>query len=130
MTSNILGFVNGNIYISFIPLKKASGIVTHSGRVLYVGNKEKAERLTAMLYGTLIDLNGLTIMPGFIDAHMHLDNLAISLNSIDLKNTGSIKDLKQCLRSYYERNKDLSWILGRGWAMNYLRRSVSQIVMS
>ncbi|MEM3865420.1 MAG: amidohydrolase [Nitrososphaerota archaeon] len=115
MTSNILGFVNGDIYISFIPLKKASGIVTHAGRVLYVGDKEKAERLTVMLHGTLIDLNGLTIMPGFIDAHMHLDNLAISLNSIDLKNTCSIRDLKQRIRSYYERNKDLSWILGRGW---------------
>ncbi|MEN2975301.1 MAG: amidohydrolase [Candidatus Caldarchaeales archaeon] len=112
---DVFGFINGNIYTSFIPLKKASGIVTYGGRILYVGDREKAERLTRMLDGSLINLNGLTAMPGFVDAHMHLDSLAVSLHSINFRGVRSIEVLKQNLKNYYEMNRDASWIVGRGW---------------
>ncbi|MCF8885662.1 MAG: amidohydrolase [Aigarchaeota archaeon] len=115
MLSNVLGFINGNIYVSFIPLRKASGIVVCAERILYVGEKEKAERLATMLNGSIIDLNGLTVMPGFIDSHMHVDDLAVSLHSINLRSVHSIKTLKQYLKNYYEKNKEVSWIVGRGW---------------
>jgi predicted amidohydrolase YtcJ len=112
---NVLGFINGNIYVSFNPLRKATGLVTCGKYIVYSGESEKAERLVKTLNGLLIDLEGLTVMPGFIDVHMHLDMLAVSLNSIDLRGVESIESLKKRLREYYEKHLDSEWIVGRGW---------------
>jgi len=112
---NVLGFINGKIYISFDPLRKVNGLVTCGRYILYSGESEKAERLVKTLNGLLIDLEGFTVMPGFIDAHMHLDMLAVSLNSIDLRGVESIESLKKRLREYYEKHPDSEWIVGRGW---------------
>jgi len=112
---NVLGFINGNIYVSFDPLRKVTGLVTCGKYILYSGESEKAERLVKTLNGLLVDLEGLTVMPGFIDVHMHLDMLAVSLNSIDLRGVESIESLKKRLREHYEKHLDSAWIIGRGW---------------
>lgn len=113
--NSVLGFTNGNIYVSFIPLKKATGLVVYGERILYSGDSDKAERLTKSLNGSVIDLEGLTVIPGFIDTHMHLDMLGVTLNTIDLRGIESIESLKKRLREYYEKNPESSWITGRGW---------------
>ncbi len=51
-----------------------------------------------------------------------MDSLAIFLNSLDLKGTKSIDELKNKLKEYYEKNKDLSFIYGRGWDQENLGR--------
>ncbi len=116
MTVNsVLGFINGNIYVSFIPLRKVTGLVVYGERILYSGDSEKAERLAKSLNGSAINLEGLTVMPGFIDTHMHLDMLGVTLNTIDLRGVESIESLKKRLKEYYEKHPDSSWIVGRGW---------------
>ncbi|MCS7133916.1 MAG: amidohydrolase [Candidatus Caldarchaeum sp.] len=110
-----LGVVGGTVYQSFKPVKKASGLVALDGRIIFVGDGEKAKRLTTSLNGSLLELDGLTVLPGFVDCHMHIDLLAVSLHSIDLRGVRSIAELKQRLKTHYELNREASWILGRGW---------------
>lgn len=119
--NGVLGFTNGNIYVSFIPLRKVTGLVVYGERILYSGDSDKAERLTKSLNGSVIDLAGLTIMPGFIDTHMHLDMLGVTLNTIDLRGIESIESLKKRLKEYYQKHLDSSWIVGRGWDQELFR---------
>lgn len=115
MNINVKGFINGNIYTSFKPLRRVSALVSYNGRIIYAGDSNKAKRLVTLFNGRIINLDGKTVIPGFVDAHMHFDGLGVSLNTLNLRNAGSIDELKERLRKYYEQHKGSSWIVGRGW---------------
>jgi predicted amidohydrolase YtcJ len=110
----IRGFVNGNIYVSFKPLRKAEALVVVDERVVYVGYSEKAKRITSTLGGEIVDLEGKTVLPGFIDSHAHLDELGLYLNSLDLRGVRSIRELKERLREHATKTRTY-WISGHGW---------------
>jgi len=115
MNIQVKGFVNAKIYRKFNPIKISNSIVTFGERILYIGNESKAKKLVEKFNGEVIDLKGKIILPGFIDSHIHLDSLSIYLKTLDLRNVRSIFELKLKLKEYYEKNKDLSFIYGRGW---------------
>ncbi|MDK2384611.1 MAG: amidohydrolase family protein, partial [Candidatus Korarchaeota archaeon] len=111
----VRALVNGRIYSSFKPIRVHEAMVTAGKNIVYVGSSEKAERLASHMDGEVVDLEGRAVLPGFIDVHMHVDNLGLALSSLDLRGTGSIRELKERLRRYYEEHRGASWILGRGW---------------
>lgn len=111
---SIKAFINGKIYVSFNPLRVESGLLIYNGRVLYVGSAEKTLELARSLGGEIVDLAGKTIIPGFIDSHLHLDTLGLALSTLDLRGVRSISDLREKLREYASKSK-FTWILGHGW---------------
>ncbi|WP_240911843.1 amidohydrolase [Thermococcus sp. M36] len=114
MVVDLKAFVNGRIYVSFKPLKVADAILVDSGRVIYAGSSEKARKLAEELNGEVIDLRGKVILPGFIDSHLHLEELGMYLETLDLRAVRSIAKLKKKLGSYAKKAKT-TWILGHGW---------------
>lgn len=60
-----------------------------------------------------IDLKGATVLPGFIDCHIHLLEYGLSLRKLDLRDVRSIEDLKK--RVLERARADSDWILGLGW---------------
>lgn len=111
---HIVGFINGKIYLSFKPLKIADGLLVSDGRVLYAGPRDAVAILAKSLGGNLVDLGGKVVIPGFIDTHLHLDSLGLSLHALDLRSVKSIYELKSKLREYAATVKT-EWILGHGW---------------
>jgi hypothetical protein len=109
---NSFCLVNGKIYVSFKPTKVADSLVVINGRVAYTGNEDKARDIADVLSLKLIDLKGKIVLPGFVDSHVHLDELGMYLETLDLKFTESIEELKERLRSYNGKGK---WVLGHGW---------------
>ena len=66
----------------------------------------------------VIDLHGRTVIPGMIDAHVHLLNLGNSLRNVDLVGTNSYDEV---VARVVARAKDTpagGWIVGRGWDQN------------
>jgi predicted amidohydrolase YtcJ len=112
---DVTGFINGRIYVSFNPVRKASGFVVSGDKLLYVGASNKSKELATLLGGKVIDLRSSTVIPGFIDTHMHLDSLGLALSSLNLKDARSIEELKSRLKTFYDEYKPSSWIIGRGW---------------
>lgn len=110
----VIGFVNGNIYISFKPIRKVEAIAVANGRVIYVGSSSEVKGIVRSLNGTVVDLGGRTVLPGFIDAHVHIDELGMDLNTVDLRGVRSIEELKEKLRKALDRVETL-WVLGHGW---------------
>lgn len=65
----------------------------------------------------LIDLGGRTVLPGLIDAHIHLELYAQALERIDCETDS----LDECLHQIELRASDTppgTWILGHGWNQN------------
>jgi len=113
--SSVKCFINCRVYSSFKPLRVFDGFVIVNGRVFYVGSSDDVLRISKGLGGDVIDLSGRVVLPGFIDAHVHLDSLGESLSSLDLRGVRSIKELKERLRDFAVRNRGRYWVLGRGW---------------
>jgi predicted amidohydrolase YtcJ len=66
----------------------------------------------------VLDLHGRTVIPGMIDAHVHLLNLGNSLRNVDLVGTNSYDEV---VARVVARAKDTpagTWIVGRGWDQN------------
>ncbi|MEM4554026.1 MAG: amidohydrolase [Ignisphaera sp.] len=110
----VVGFVNGNIYLSLKPLKKVKAIVVDGERVLYAGDNGVAESIVKLFGGDIVDLKGRTVIPGFIDSHIHLDGVGIYLSMLDLRGVKSISELKERLKDYSKKVETV-WILGFGW---------------
>jgi predicted amidohydrolase YtcJ len=112
--------VNGHIYVSFKPTLSVESAVIVENRVAYVGGEAGALSRSRTLGLETIDLDGKTVLPGFIDAHMHLDSLGTYLNTLDLRGVRSIGEVKTRLRSYAAKCS-VNWILGRGWDQELLK---------
>jgi predicted amidohydrolase YtcJ len=110
----IKGFVNGDIYVSFKPLRKVKAFAVENGKVIYVGRNEDVVDLVKKVSGDIVDLGGRTVLPGFIDSHAHIDELGIFLNAVDLRGVRSIAELKERIRRSLDRVETL-WVLGHGW---------------
>ncbi|MEM2089454.1 MAG: amidohydrolase family protein [Thermoproteota archaeon] len=111
--------VNGNIYVSFKPILRVEAAVILGNRVAYVGSEAGTLSRARALSINTVDLKGKTVLPGFIDAHIHLDSLGSFLNTLSLTGVRSIGELKTRLRSYAENHRE-NWIIGRGWDQEML----------
>jgi predicted amidohydrolase YtcJ len=93
----------------------AQAVVVKGGRIVAVGGQEILDRYAA---SATVDLEGRTLMPGFVDSHIHIDGRAE--RHIDLTKTTSIEAL---LAAVAEKAKALGpgeWITGYGWSEDQL----------
>lgn len=113
-------FVNGKIYCSFKPLKIVEAMLVENGRVKSLGSNGEVLKLCGDNV-KIVDLEGKVVIPGFIDTHIHLDELGMFLNSLNLRDVESIEELKRRLREFAKRCKTY-WIIGYGWDQEVLGR--------
>jgi predicted amidohydrolase YtcJ len=93
-----------------------SALVIEHGRILRVGDQES---LIAQ-YGessTLQNLGGKMIIPGLIDAHIHLQHYALSLQRVDCETASRGECIDNVAAQAKEANSG-EWILGHGWNQN------------
>lgn len=63
----------------------------------------------------VLDLKGKTVLPGFIDTHIHVADFGRTLAWLDLKNVTSIEALQRAVKEKSEKIRKGKWILGSGW---------------
>ena len=70
----------------------------------------------------VIDCQGKTVVPGFIDAHCHLVSYAHSFVTLDVgpRNVFSISDIQNLIRKAAQELPPGTWIMGRGYNEFYL----------
>ncbi len=87
-----------------------------NGRISAIGPQSDASRWTG-LSTRIIDCQGMTLAPGFIDAHCHLMALGHSLRSVDCRPTAveSILDIQNAIRARAVPTPDNEWIRARGY---------------
>ena len=62
-----------------------------------------------------VDGKGATLLPGLMDAHVHVMGLGQQLTQLDLSDTRSLDEAKAKIRAYAAGRATTGWILGRGW---------------
>ncbi|WP_068071995.1 amidohydrolase [Novosphingobium lentum] len=62
-----------------------------------------------------IDGKGRTMLPGLIDAHLHVMALGFAALTLDLSDTKSLAEAQASIRAYAAAHPDRPWIIGRGW---------------
>ena len=111
-----LFLTNCRIYTMDPGQPNASALLIQGGKITAVIDDPEAEDHPA---GTKVqDLDGRTILPGLIDAHLHLRQYAESLQKIDCET----ETRSECLERVAERVKRTEpgkWILGHGWNHNH-----------
>ena len=91
------------------PIVEAVGVIGEKinsvGRLEYVKNTMESDY-------NLVNLNGSTLLPGFIDCHLHPIIYAFYLLNPDLTNVNSLEDLKQILKNASETKGEDELLIG------------------
>jgi predicted amidohydrolase YtcJ len=88
-------------------------LLVESGRVVFAGSSDGARRVRPRGSET-IDLHGRLLLPGLIDAHVHLADLTRAREGLDLREVRSIPELRDRLAAW-ARRAAVGAIVGRGW---------------
>jgi len=107
---------NAKIY-TLDPIKPtASAIAIRDGKIIAVGTDEQL-RFEFDGQGTHLDMHRQPVIPGLIDAHIHLEHYALGLQKVDCETPTR----QECLRRVTERVRRTSpgeWVFGHGWNQN------------
>ena len=93
------------------PDETFEAVAVRDGRIVRIGRAEEV----AFLGGVetdVIDLDGQTLLPGFIDGHTHLDILGRRQVEVELADVSGPDAAVEALRS---RSDESGWILGFGY---------------
>lgn len=106
-------FVNGKIFTARDTMPVADAMTVENGRITWIGKKEEMNDWD----GTVVDLKGKRVIPGFVDAHMHPVILADFQKQITIMppKITSIAELKEAVRKKREAQGPGRWIEGWGY---------------
>ena len=109
-------FQNGTVWTG-----TAAGTVTHlavrADRIVYAGDESGCARYRGAKT-RVVDLAGGLVVPGLVDAHVHLNNLGRTLGEPSLEGTTSAAEVAARVRDAQAGAVSGAWIHGRGWDQN------------
>ncbi|MCK6567520.1 MAG: amidohydrolase [Anaerolineales bacterium] len=104
---------NAKIFTSDPANPQAEAVAVKGNRIVYVGTNDGANAFNGERT-RLVDGQGRTLTPGFIDSHFHLLFGAIALGGAQLYDAQNIEDVKNTLLEHIQKNKTAEWIEGSG----------------
>lgn len=113
-TSADLALIEGKILTMNPKLQCAEAVAVRDGRILKVGTNHAVKAFVGK-QTKVIRLNGKTVLPGFIDTHIHVVDFGRLLMWLDLAGVGSIVKMQSLLRERLQKTGVGKWIVGRGW---------------
>ncbi len=91
----------------------AEAVAVKDGKILATGSNDDI-----LQYSTsqtkIIDLEGKTVTPGFIDAHQHMINLGFNLANVNCRKA-SIEEVVSAIKKRAEASRPDEWIIGWGY---------------
>jgi hypothetical protein len=108
---------NAVIHTANVHQPRASAMAIRHGRIIQIGNEPSVSRLVGA--GTqVLDLHGLTVLPGLIDSHGHVLSLGKLLTEVNVAGAASYEAVIESVRVRAARMPAGEWIEGRGWDQN------------
>ena len=104
-------FCGGAVFDGAGFLPAGSRVRVRGGRIAEVGPSLAAGR------ADVVDLEGSTLLPGFIDAHVHPVFAGDQLRRCDLTGVTTLPDYVELVAAYVRDHPGDSWVTGGGWSM-------------
>lgn len=92
----------------------ASAIAIKDGLILAVGSEQDIAEF-ASDSTTVIDLNGATALPGFVESHGHYPELGEIAERIDLDGVTTMDEMARRVAARIESTPAGEWVVGAGW---------------
>ncbi|MFX1319397.1 MAG: amidohydrolase [Promethearchaeota archaeon] len=109
-----LVILNANIRTMDSQIPQAEAMVISNEHIIAIGSN--AEVAVFQTYATeTLDMDGRTILPGFIDTHAHLASLGQKMLHLDLGNTASIEEALQLVQERVNKSPEGKLIRGYNW---------------
>ncbi len=110
-------FENARVFTANPAHPTAEAVAVTHNRITFVGSR--AEALAFKGPGTrVIDANGGTLLPGFIDSHFHMLYGALNLDGMQLEPASSYEELSQIILDYAAEHPADAWLPGTGLRYN------------
>ena len=113
---------NANIVTLDPRFPRANWVAVQDGRICQLGFGKNWKNIKE-IFDLLIDLDGKTVFPGFIDAHLHIVATIKKHLAFDLapgRNLRSVSDLQTTIRNHAWQVSPGKWMFGRGYNEFYL----------
>ncbi|GAA3821919.1 amidohydrolase [Cellulomonas soli] len=98
----------------------AEAILVEDGTIAWLGADDTADGLVSRA-DEVVDLDGALVAPGFVDAHVHVLETGLALESVDLTAAGGVRSLADALEAVHRAaqlrtdRRDDEPLLGFGW---------------
>lgn len=97
-------------------LPLAEALAVQGRKIVAIGSSQDVEPWIGA--GTQVfDLRGRTVIPGLIDAHIHLEAYARAMNQVDC-GTSTVEACLERVRAAADSAPEGVWVLGHGWDQN------------
>jgi predicted amidohydrolase YtcJ len=104
---------------------RAEAVALRGGRILAVGSRAEVEALAGP--GTrVVDARGRTLLPGFVESHLHLVLGGNELSQLQLGGVAGFDGLAAAFRTYADKNPGLPLLMAQGAAYDILDRAVTR----
>jgi predicted amidohydrolase YtcJ len=107
-----LVFCHGSVFDGRRFLPPGTRVRVGGGRITGVGPAPSAGP------AEVVDLQGGTIVPGFIDAHAHPLFAGVQLRHCDLREATTAAGYVELVAAYAREHPDEEWITGGGWSLD------------
>ncbi|OTB00283.1 hypothetical protein M426DRAFT_324428 [Hypoxylon sp. CI-4A] len=105
-----------------------NAVYVRDGLIEHVGFEDDDAIVQCRTAGvTIHQLNGRTVLPGFIDGHIHLLRLGQSLSKAALDHCENLEDVRKAIKDHALANPDEPRILCKGW-MRYMSKPLASLV--
>ena len=112
-------YTNGTV-ISMVQGQTAEAVLTDQGKIVALGNKN--DMLARSPNAELIDLDGATLIPAFIDAHSHFSSYASSFLQVALEECVSFEEIGEKIRAFQQHLSSRGLGLAKGYDTTLRRR--------
>ncbi|HSF20193.1 MAG TPA: amidohydrolase [Vicinamibacteria bacterium] len=105
---------NANVITVDEALPRAEAVAIKGNRILAIGARQAVEP-HAGAETEIIDLDGATVVPGLIDAHMHFPRLGKRTKQLFLDETRSPTEAIAVVKEKIASTTAGEWVTGQGW---------------
>jgi len=109
-----LVILHGHVWTVDSTHPQAEAVALHGNRIVAVGTDAE----TAKLIGpqtTKIDAQGKTVLPGFIDSHVHFSSGGGEISSVHLRDAGTPQEFSRRIGEHARKLPKGEWLLGGTW---------------
>ncbi len=104
----------GKIYTMNDQQLSVEAVAIMADKIVYVGDAKGLEKFAGEKT-QVIDLQGKTMTPGFIEGHGHFMGLGYNEMNLDLMNVKNYDEILEKVKEAVAKAQPGQWILGRGW---------------
>lgn len=106
-----LALINGNIHTLDTNNNTVQALAIDDHLITRTGSNQQIQELDKT-YDQIIDLQNQTVLPGFIDGHTHLGQIALESLWVDLSQTKTKNQLLELIKSRIDTTRPGNWVVG------------------